>query len=123
MCKELRVANSSLNASPLRAKPAPEDFPLWDGGGEPQNIETEILKLERTGEIYCYYDLVTHTYEHKIGGYPSFCQSGVEPGDDIEFVFQISSDSKINLNIIDSGNLTFWQSRTARSLAMYYDFC
>ncbi len=64
----------------------------------------------------------THTYEHKIGGYPSFCQSGVDPGEGFEFVFQISSDSKINLNVVDSGSLMFWKHNETGEWALYYDF-
>ena len=88
----------------------------------PEDIEAEILRLERTGEIQSYYDLITHAYEHKIGGYPSFCQSGVDPGDDFEFVFQISSDPKINLNVVDGGSLMFWKNNTTGTWAIYYDF-
>lgn len=65
---------------------------------------------------------MTHTYEHKIGGYPSFCQPGVDPGDDFEFVFQISSDPKINLNVVDGGSLMFWKNNTTGTWAIYYDF-
>ncbi|SFG89599.1 protein of unknown function [Pseudomonas sp. NFACC45] len=120
--KELSVGGSYIKPFPLKAELVAEDFPLWDGGGIPANIEAEILRLERTGEIQSYYDLMTHTYEHKIGGYPSFCQSGVDPGDDFEFVFQISSDPKINLNVVDGGSLMFWKNNTTGTWAIYYDF-
>ena len=120
--KELSVAGSYIKHFPLKAELVAEDFPLWDGGGMPEDIEAEILRLERTGEIQSYYDLITHAYEHKIGGYPSFCQSGVDPGDDFEFVFQISSDPKINLNVVDSGSLMFWKNNTTGTWAIYYDF-
>ncbi|MCE6984398.1 hypothetical protein EI534_45020, partial [Pseudomonas frederiksbergensis] len=83
---------------PLRAEKLDEDYPLWDGAGVPDDLVEEILRLERAGDIESYYEVTTHAYEHKIGGYPSFCQSGVDPGEGFEFVFQISSDAKINLN-------------------------
>lgn len=120
--KDLKVADSFLKAFPLKACAVAEDFPLWDGGGVPSTLEDEILKLEQAGTIESYYDLVTHRYEHKIGGYPSFCQSGVDPGEGFEFVFQISSDSKINLNVVDSGSLMFWKHTTTGEWAIYYDF-
>ncbi|MFP3748177.1 hypothetical protein SB816_34485, partial [Achromobacter sp. SIMBA_011] len=69
--KTLPVAGAFLKPFPLKTENVPEDYPLWDGGGVPSELEDEILKLERAGEIQSYYDLVTHTYEHKIGGYPS----------------------------------------------------
>lgn len=120
--KALPVEGSFLKPFPLNAELVAEDFPLWDGGGVPADLEQEILKLESTGAIQSYYDLITHTYEHKIGGYPSFCQSGVDPGEGFEFVFQISSDAKINLNVIDSGSLMFWKHVETGKWALYYDF-
>lgn len=120
--KVLPVTGAFLKPFPLKAEGVPEDFPLWDGGGVPSDLEDEILKLERAGEIQSYYDLATHTYEHKIGGYPSFCQSGVDPGEGFEFVFQISSDAKINLNVVDSGSLMFWKNTVTSEWVLYYDF-
>ena len=120
--KMLPVEGSFLKPFPLKVESVAEDFPLWDGGGVPSDLEVEILKLERAGEIQSYYDLVTHTYDHKIGGYPSFCQSGVDPGEGFEFVFQISSSAKINLNVVDSGSLMFWKNVATGEWALYYDF-
>lgn len=120
--KALTVEGAFLKAFPLRAEMVLEDFPLWDGGGIPMGLEQEISKLEREGAIDSYYDLITHTYEHKIGGYPSFCQSGVDPGEGFEFVFQISSDAKINLNVIDNGSLMFWKHVETGEWALYYDY-
>lgn len=120
--KELAVPGSFLKPFPLKVEAVAEDYPLWDGGGVPCDLEREVLALERAGHIESYYDMVTHCYEHKIGGYPSFCQSGVCPGDDFEFVFQISSDGKIGLNVVDSGSLMFWKHRVTGEWAIYYDF-
>lgn len=61
----------------------------------PTDVEQARLKLERTGEIQSYYNLITHTSEHKIRGYASFCRAGVDLGEGFEFIFQISSDAKI----------------------------
>lgn len=35
---------------------------------------------------------------------------------------QISSDAKINLNVVDSGSLMFWKHRDSGEWALYYDF-
>ena len=120
--KVLPVEGTFLKAFALNAQVVPEDFPLWDGGGVPADVEQAILELQRAGELQSYYDLVTHTYEHKIGGYPSFCQSGVDPGEGFEFVFQIWSDAKINLNVVDNGSLMFWKHVETGEWAFYYDF-
>ncbi|MCK9798214.1 hypothetical protein M1B34_10895 [Pseudomonas sp. MAFF 302030] len=120
--KELTAPKAFLKPFPLKAEVVAEDYPLWDGGGIPRDLELEVLSLERDGTISCYYDLVSHCYEHKLGGYPSFCQAGIDPGDGFEFVMQISSDAKINLNVIHSGSLMFWKHRESGEWAIYYDF-
>ena len=95
-----------LKAFPLRHSLVEVDHPLWDGGGLTREQEVAFLELERSGEIEGYYEVTDHHYGHKFGGYPSFCQSGVDLYPH-EFVFQIASDAKIQLNVIDNGNLTF----------------
>jgi hypothetical protein len=114
--------NSYLKPFPLKSEKIDEDYPLWDGGGVPPELESNIVELERAGAIGNYYDFTTHSYDHKFGGYPSFCQSGIDPGDGFEFVFQISSDAKINLNVVDNGSLMFWKNRESGEWALYYDF-
>ncbi|WP_295476523.1 DUF1963 domain-containing protein [uncultured Pseudomonas sp.] len=120
--KDLSAPDAFLKPFPLSASLVEEDYPLWDGGGVPRAVEDAVLALEHAGTISCYYDLTTHCYEHKIGGYPSFCQSGIEPLDDYEFVFQISTDDKIQLNVVDNGSLMFWKHKTTGDWFLYYDF-
>ncbi len=120
--KDLSVSHSHLKPFPLKTEWVAEDMPLWDGGGVPADLEDEVLELKRQGKLNSYYDLVTHCYEHKIGGYPSFCQAGVEPDEGFEFVLQISSDAKINLNVVHSGSLMFWKNSVTGAWALYYDF-
>ncbi|MDZ5601869.1 hypothetical protein SJI00_03635 [Pseudomonas sp. RP23018S] len=120
--KDLAVAASPLKAFALKSHFVERDCPLWDGGGVPLELEREVLALMRSGDINSYYDITTHCYEHKFGGFPSFCQAGVEPPDGFEFVFQVSSDAKINLNVVDSGSLLFWKNARTGEWAFYYDF-
>ena len=120
--RDISYPDSYLNAFPIEAKLIKKDYPLWDGGGVPEELEDAVLKLEKEGVIESYYDITTHVYDHKIGGYPSFCQSGIDFGDNYEFVFQISSDSKINLNVIDSGSFIFSKNRKTSKWKIYYDF-
>ncbi|WP_296263789.1 hypothetical protein [Pseudomonas sp. UBA6562] len=120
--KALPVPDSPLKAFPVKPHPVERDCPLWDGGGVPLELEREVLARMRAGEIESYYDLTTHCYEHKFGGFPSFCQAGVEPQEGFEFVFQVSSDAKINLNVVDSGSLLFWRHPQSGEWAFYYDF-
>lgn len=116
------VPGSHLKPFPLKAEPVEADFPLWDGGGVPRELEEEVLRLEDAGEIESYYDLITHVYEHKVGGYPSFCQSGEEMGEGFKFAFQIMSDEKVGLNVVDRGSLMFWKHADTGQWALYYDF-
>lgn len=64
-----------------------EDYPVWDGGGLTIEMENKILELENSAVIDNYYDIAENQYGHKLGGYPSFFQSGVDFDDDYEFVF------------------------------------
>lgn len=120
--KDLSVPGSFLKAFPLKAEKVEEDYPLWDGAGVPEDLVDEICALENAGEISNYFDVTTHSYKHKIGGWPSFCQPGIEAGEGFEFVFQISSDPKINLNVVDNGSLMFWKHRVTGEWLIYYDF-
>jgi hypothetical protein len=120
--RDLPAQRGPLKAFPLKAALVEADYPLWDGGGVPLELEDEILRLERNGEIESYYDVVTHAHEHKIGGYPSFRQSGIDPGSGFEFVLQIMSDDKVGLNVVDGGSLMFWKHARSGEWAMYYDF-
>ncbi|MEO1174371.1 MAG: DUF1963 domain-containing protein, partial [Myxococcota bacterium] len=99
---------SGLKPFPLRPHLVETDHPVWDGGGLTPEQEDAFLALEEKNVISNYYDVTSHAYGHKFGGYPSFCQSGVDLHPH-EFVFQVSSDPKIELNVIDNGSLTFWR--------------
>lgn len=99
------------------------DFPVWDNGGIPFEIEDEILKLEDNDGIDYYDDIVEENYYgHKIGGYPDFCQSGFFFEDGYEFVIQISSDEKAGINIVDSGSYYFFYNNVLDKWKVYCDF-
>ena len=120
-----------LKAFPLQPQYQAIDLPIWDGGGIPEDIEDRICELEEdTAEedesIEYYNDICgedDHCYTHKIGGYPSYCQSGIgtDFGDGCEFVLQISSDDKAGLNVVDSGSLMFARNADGQ-WRLYYDF-
>ena len=133
----LRDDNICPDPYPLKSKLINDDFPIWDGGGLDFEIEDEICELEEeydeeldkeTNEedILDYYnDIATnHSYLHKFGGYPSYCQSGLglEAIKGYHFVFQISSDEVARYNIVDSGSLMFFYNENEDKWVMYYDF-
>jgi len=120
--KNLEHPPSSLKPFPLSASKTAEDWPHWDGGGLDEEAAESIVRLEKRGEISDYYDVMKHEYTHKVGGYPSFCQSGIDGVESFEFAFQISSDSKINLNVVDNGSLQFYRNRSTGDWKIYYDF-
>ncbi|MCX2743303.1 DUF1963 domain-containing protein [Mangrovivirga sp. M17] len=120
--KGLVNENTLVKPFPLKPEFVEDDYPLWDGGGLSSEMEDEVLELENLGVIESYYDIINHSYEHKIGGYPSFCQSGVDFGDHFEFVFQISSDQKANFNVVDNGSLMFSKNQITGEWNIYYDF-
>ena len=124
--KDLSNPKSFIKQFPLKAEKK-MDCPIWDGGGLTSEMEDEIIELENNGEIESYYDIADfHQYEHKIGGFPSYCQPGIGIsegfGNGFEFVFQITSDEKINLNVIDSGSLMFAKNDQTNEWSLYYDF-
>ena len=133
----LRDDNICPDSYPLIAKLNDKDFPVWDGGGLDFEIEDEICDLEEEydeeldkekneEDILDYYsDIATnHSYLHKFGGYPSYCQPGLglEAIKGYQFVFQISSDEVARYNIVDSGSLMFFYNENEDKWVMYYDF-
>ena len=120
--KNLINKDFGLKPFPLRPQIIEEDYPVWDRGGMPDEIAKEISALEDSGAIDDYYDIAENHYGHKIGGYPSFCQPGVEFGDDFEFVIQIASDEKTHLNIVDRGTIFLAKSLKTGGWKYYCDF-
>ncbi|WP_155590892.1 DUF1963 domain-containing protein [Lysinibacillus cavernae] len=115
--------HDQIRAFPLIPKLITNDYPLWDGGGIPAEIEEEILSLEHEEELDYFDDIVEDLYPlHKMGGYPTFCQSGFDFGEDTPFVFQIASDAKAKLNIVDNGNFYFFYNPTTQTWHVYCDF-
>lgn len=115
--------HEQIRAFPLIPQHITNDYPTWDGGGIPAQLEEEILTLEHEEQLDYFEDIVEDIYPlHKIGGYPSFCQSGVDFGDDAPFVLQIASDAKARLNIVDHGNFYFFYNPTIQTWHVYCDF-
>lgn len=120
--KRLENLDSYIRSYPLKTTFIREDYPVWDSGGIPSDIEDEILRLEKAGEITDYYDIVENNYGHKLGGHPTFCQSGIDFGEDFEFLLQIASDGKANLNIVDAGTIFLAKNRKTGEWRLYIDF-
>ena len=133
----LRDDDICPDSYPLIAKLNDKDFPVWDGGGLDFEVEDEICELEEEydeeldkekneEDILDYYsDIATnHSYLHKFGGYPSYCQPGLglEAIKDYHFMFQISSDEVARYNVVDSGSLMFFYNENEDKWVMYYDF-
>ena len=120
--KKLTNPNSFLKAFPLQAEIINEDYPVWDGGGLSYEKECEIIELEKVGIIESYYDIANNNYGHKIEGYPSFCQPGIDFGEDFQFTLQIASDQKANLNIVDGGTIFLAKNNQTGEWKYYCDF-
>ena len=137
----LRDDDICPDSYPLKSKLNNTDFPIWDGGGLDFELAEEIDELEgdcfydeKTKELKSednpdkldYYDDIadTHSYLHKFGGYPSYCQPGLglEAIKDYHFMFQISSDEVARYNVVDSGSLMFFYNEYEDKWVMYYDF-
>lgn len=120
--KDICNNSSPITPYPLKSQLVNEDYPVWDSGDIPMDIEDELVKMEESGEITDYYDYTDCFSEHKIGGYPSYIQSGINFGDGYEFMLQIASDEKANLNIIDSGNFYLAKNSQTGDWRLYCDF-
>lgn len=120
--KDLAGPPTKCRPHVLFPKAVEEDFPIWDSGTISDDLTTAILDLEEEGVIECYYDIAPHEHDHKVGGYPSFCQGGRHPGPDFEFVFQISSDREVGLNVVDNGSFMFWKNVITGEWWLYYDY-
>lgn len=115
--------NEKMKAFPLVPKAVFNDAPVWDGGGIPGEIEDEILRLEEEDDIEYYGDIKEEVYPmHKIGGYPAYIQPGGWDEENYEFAFQISSDEKARLNIVDSGSFYFFYCKENQQWEMQCDF-
>lgn len=120
--KDLKNENSLIKAFPLSSKLIEEDYPVWEDPEIPNDILDRIIELEDEGFIDSYYDMIENNYGHKLGGYATYRQLGIDFGQDYEFVLQIASDEKANLNIIDSGNFYFAKNRKTDEWMYYIDF-
>ena len=121
----LKINNQSvrMRSFPLKPKLVENDAPAWDSEDIPPEIVDEILRIELEDAIEYYDDIVEDIYPmHKIGGYPSYTQSGVSYGDEYPFVFQISSDAKAQFNIVDSGSSYFFYNQDKQEWIVYCDF-
>lgn len=108
---------------PLVPELVENDFPVWDQGGIPDALFHEIIALEESEDIEYFEDICEEIYaNHKVGGYPAFCQSGYWFGDGYEYVLQISSDEKAHLNIVDSGSFYFFYQPEKQDWKVYCDF-
>lgn len=115
--------NEDMKAFPLVPKAVYNDMPVWDGGGIPLDIMEEILRLEDCEDIEYYEDIKEDSYSmHKIGGYPAYVQAGGWDEENFEFAFQISSDEKATLNIIDNGSFYFFYCKEDQKWDMQCDF-
>lgn len=122
--KDLRVepviGTSRLTALGFTVASVKQDWPCGDAG-QPAGVLERLRELEAEG-----LDLEdiagSHTWAHKVGGWPSFCQDGTSFGAGYEFVFQISSDSTAGLNIVDGGSFMFARNPRTRTWVMYYDY-
>jgi len=115
--------HNRIRAFPLIPKRVDNDYPTWDGGGIPSDVEDEILRLEHEEDIEYFDDIVEEIYAvHKIGGYPAFCQSGRDYGEEFPFVLQIASDEKAYFNIVDNGNFYFFFNRELNEWRVDCDF-
>lgn len=107
-----------LTPRPLRPRLVEDDYP----DRVPEDMEARVNALEEAG--FDYDETVCEaTYEqHKLGGCPTFCQSGQDFGDGYAFVMQIVSDDRVGLNIVDGGHFYFYYHPQKKDWKVCCDF-
>ena len=120
--KDLDNPDSYLRPFPLKTTFIKDDYPVWDSGAISTELEEEILRLEKAGEIEDYYNVVENNYGHKLGGYPTFFQPGFSFEDGFEFMLQIASDEKARLNFVGGGALYLAKNKHTSQWRLYVDF-
>lgn len=111
-----------IKAFPLTPKVLNEDYPMWDSEDIPESLRERILELESDGEIDYFEDIAdTDECYHKLGGYPSYIQSGIA-WDNYEFIFQIVSDEKADFYFGDDGNIYFFYNKEEDRWRVHYDY-
>ncbi|MFQ9626728.1 MAG: DUF1963 domain-containing protein [Enterococcus avium] len=120
--KEFPTYSDPLKPFPIKPTVIAEDFPIWDDSYNiPMTISNEILHLEREGVIEDYFETFDVHYEHKLSGYPTYCQSGIDFGEGFEFVLQIMSDEKVGFSIGDGGILFLAKNKETSEWRLYWD--
>lgn len=119
--KEMIYPDWFVKPFPLKPVPVEQDYPVWDDETALDDMRDEIMELEKLSGMD-YYDMVTCAGGHKIGGYPAYIQGGIYFGEGFEFVLQIASDEKANLDIVDSGNIYLAKNAASGEWMFYCDF-
>ena len=83
----------------------------------------QICDLENKCDLEYYDDIFEENKKcHKLGGYPSTIQNEITFNSGCEFAFQISSDDKAKMNIVDSGNIYFGYNPKTKEWSVKCDF-
>ncbi len=114
--------DSPLQPLPLHAGPPVADYPVWDGGGMSDKLLRNILALERAGTIPNYFEWASLHRGHKLGGWPTFGQPGIEFSPGFAFVLQIASDARAHLNVVDGGTIFLAKNAATGAWEFYCDF-
>ena len=115
--------SDKIKPLPLTVSQIDNDYPFWDNGGIPKNLFDIIFEMEQNNNISYFDDIFeNNAATHKLGGYPSFCQSGYWFKNGYDYVMQISSDQKADFNIVDCGNFYFYYNKECNDWKVYCDF-
>ncbi|MCR4689490.1 MAG: DUF1963 domain-containing protein [Saccharofermentans sp.] len=100
------LQNPYLQPGRVKSEMVDDDYPMWDC--IPTDTLNELIRLENEGDFEYGRDIQKKSYDmHKVGGYPAYIQDGSAYPNE-QFVFQISSDPSVNLNIVDNGSFYFF---------------
>lgn len=122
--KDFGVSFKGIKSCPLFPQLIENSFPQLDTYDISNDLLDLIFRKEREEGIEYYDDIYERNkVQHQLGGYPHYCQGG---GGDFkagyEFVLQVASDLKAELDIVDDGNMYFAKNPANNQWQAYVDF-
>ncbi len=111
-----RYSAQNLTPCILTPRTVDNDMPCYPGLGGGDDVLPLLRSAVKQFGINYFDDVRETNYEqHKIGGYPAFCQDLPDFPPGFSFAFQISNDDTAGLSILDCGRYYFYYNPKTKS--------
>ncbi len=117
-----RYTAQNITPCILTPRTVDDDMPFYPGLGGGDEVLPLLRSAVKEFGINYYDDVRETNYEqHKIGGYPAFCQDPPDFPPGFSFAFQISYDDAAGLSIVDCGRYYFYYNPKTKSWVVCAD--